>query len=106
MENEQVGIGDRIAAADNPAAVAGNLLELAHALTHAFVLARGDAIQPRHLPISIRQATADGDLQRVLDGDLQALDVVAKRFERDYLLRVLRSVAGVIVLLMSSDAYY
>ncbi|HTL38927.1 MAG TPA: sigma 54-interacting transcriptional regulator [Kofleriaceae bacterium] len=72
----------------------GNLLELAHALTHAYVLARGDAIQPRHLPISIRQATADGDLQRVLEGELEALDVVAKRFERDYLLRVLRSVAG------------
>jgi DNA-binding NtrC family response regulator len=72
----------------------GNLLELAHALTHAYVLARGDAIQPRHLPISIRQATSEGDLQRVLDGDLEALDVVAKRFERDYLLRVLRSVAG------------
>jgi DNA-binding NtrC family response regulator len=27
-------------------------------------------------------------------GELEALDVVAKRFERDYLLRVLRSVAG------------
>jgi DNA-binding NtrC family response regulator len=72
----------------------GNLLELAHALTHAYVLARGDAIQPQHLPISIRQAASDGELAQQLDGELEALDVVAKRFERDYLLRVLRSVAG------------
>lgn len=72
----------------------GNLLELAHALTHAYVLSRGDAIQARHLPISIRQATSDGEQARLLDGDLEELDVVAKRFERDYLLRVLRSVGG------------
>jgi two-component system, NtrC family, response regulator AtoC len=72
----------------------GNLLELAHALTHAFVLARGGAIEPQHLPISIRKATSDGELARALDGELEALDVVAKRFERDYLLRVLRSVGG------------
>jgi two-component system, NtrC family, response regulator AtoC len=72
----------------------GNLIELAHALTHAFVLARGAAIEPQHLPISIRQATSDGELARALDGELEALEVVAKRFERDYLLRVLRSVDG------------
>jgi DNA-binding NtrC family response regulator len=72
----------------------GNLLELAHALTHAYVLARGDVIQPQHLPITIRKATSDGEQARALDGELEALDVVAKRFERDYLLRVLRSVGG------------
>jgi DNA-binding NtrC family response regulator len=74
----------------------GNMLELAHALTHAYVLARGGTIEPEHLPISIRQATAEGggDVARALDGELEALDVVAKRFERDYLLRVLRSVGG------------
>lgn len=72
----------------------GNLLELAHALTHAYVLARGDAIQPEHLPITIRQATSEAPHAPALDGELEALDVVAKRFERDYLLRVLRSVAG------------
>jgi DNA-binding NtrC family response regulator len=72
----------------------GNLLELAHALTHAYVLARGDAIQPQHLPISIRKATSEGESERRLEGELEALDVVAKRFERDYLLRVLRSVGG------------
>lgn len=73
----------------------GNFVELAHALTHAFVLASGGAIEPEHLPISIRKATtSDGDLVRALDGELEALDIVAKRFERDYLLRVLRSVGG------------
>jgi DNA-binding NtrC family response regulator len=72
----------------------GNLLELAHALTHAYVLARGDVIQPQHLPITIRKATSDAEQARALDGELEALDVVAKRFERDYLLRVLRSVGG------------
>jgi DNA-binding NtrC family response regulator len=75
----------------------GNLLELAHALTHAFVLARGAPIEPKHLPASIRDS-ADGNGARpgdgVIAGDLEALDVVAKRFEREYLLRVLRSVGG------------
>jgi DNA-binding NtrC family response regulator len=69
----------------------GNLLELAHALTHAFVLACGAPIEPYHLPPSIRQplqaSPADG-------AELASLDTVAKRFERDYLLRVLRSVGG------------
>jgi DNA-binding NtrC family response regulator len=72
----------------------GNLLELAHALTHAYVLARGDVIQPQHLPITIRKASSNVEQARALDGELEALDVVAKRFERDYLLRVLRSVGG------------
>ncbi|HEY1552220.1 MAG TPA: sigma 54-interacting transcriptional regulator [Kofleriaceae bacterium] len=72
----------------------GNLLELAHALTHAYVLARGDAIQPEHLPTSIRAPAHRDDQPVVSAGELEALDVVAKRFERDYLLRVLRSVAG------------
>ncbi len=72
----------------------GNLLELAHALTHAYVLARGEAIEARHLPISIRAAASDPGPAADTDGDLEALEVVAKRFEREYLLRVLRSVGG------------
>src|SRR5690348_11667221 len=51
----------------------GNLLELAHALTHAYVLARGDVIQPQHLPITIRKATSEGEQARALDGELEAL---------------------------------
>jgi DNA-binding NtrC family response regulator len=72
----------------------GNLLELAHALTHAFVLARTGSIVPDHLPITIRKAASDARGTQALEGEVQALDVVAKRFERDYLLRVLRSVDG------------
>jgi DNA-binding NtrC family response regulator len=72
----------------------GNVTELAHALIHAFVLARGGAIEPQHLPASIRRGNrADGEA-REHDGELEALEVVAKRFERDYLLRVLRVVGG------------
>jgi len=72
----------------------GNLLELAHALTHAVVLAHGSAIEPRHLPASIRGAAASFELTPAQLSDLQSLDSVAKRFERDYLLRVLRAVGG------------
>jgi DNA-binding NtrC family response regulator len=71
----------------------GNLLELAHALTHAVVLAHGGAIEPQHLPLSMRR-NATIERPRDDDADLQSLDAVAKRFERDYLLRVLRSVDG------------
>jgi DNA-binding NtrC family response regulator len=69
----------------------GNLLELAHALTHAFVLACGAPIEPQHLPPSIRQPIEGSPIDGV---ELASLDTVAKRFERDYLLRVLRSVGG------------
>jgi DNA-binding NtrC family response regulator len=72
----------------------GNLLELAHALTHAVVLAHGSAIEPQHLPISIRRQALPAERPREDDDDLKSLDTVAKRFERDYLLRVLRSVGG------------
>ena len=75
----------------------GNLLELAHALTHAIVLARGQEIEPQHLPPSILQAV-EAQPAPSTNGhgatELESLDVVAKRFERDYLLRVLRTVGG------------
>jgi len=70
----------------------GNLLELAHALTHAVVLARDNPIEPQHLPFAIRGAALEDE--SIKPEDLEQLDVVAKRFERDYLLRVLRSVGG------------
>ena len=70
----------------------GNLLELAHALTHAVVLARDSPIEPQHLPFAIRGAALEDESME--PGELEQLDVVAKRFERDYLVRVLRSVGG------------
>jgi two-component system response regulator AtoC len=72
----------------------GNLLELAHALTHAYVLASGAAIEPQHLPISIRRVGIETSGVVTSPAELEALDVVAKRFERDYLLQVLRNVGG------------
>ena len=73
----------------------GNVTELAHALMHAFVLARGGTIEPEHLPQSIRRANRVLDLtDPASERELEVLEVVAKRFERDYLLRVLRTVAG------------
>jgi len=72
----------------------GNLLELAHALTHAYVLAAGAPVEPQHLPISIRRGGADASGIIATPAELEALDVVAKRFEREYLLQVLRNTGG------------
>ena len=67
----------------------GNIRELAHALTHAAVLAQDGPIEPSHLPIDIQRPNDEPDLS-----ELESLDAVAKRFERDYLVRVLRAVGG------------
>lgn len=67
----------------------GNIRELAHALTHAAVLAQDGTIEPSHLPVDIQRSRDEPSLT-----SLESLDAVAKRFERDYLLRVLRAVAG------------
>ena len=73
----------------------GNFRELAHTLKHAMVLAQGGEIDLAHLPIEIqnehRARTAASHLNT---GEIEALDAVAKRFERAYLLRVLRAVGG------------
>jgi DNA-binding NtrC family response regulator len=70
----------------------GNMRELVHALAHAAVLARGGPIDVEHLPADIQQASAAAAAHD--PGSLESLDAVAKRFERDYLLRVLRAVGG------------
>jgi DNA-binding NtrC family response regulator len=70
----------------------GNVRELADALTHAMIFAQGATIDVEHLPVDIQRQAAT-----VLAGDpesLEALDLVARRFEHDYLLRVLRAVDG------------
>lgn len=69
----------------------GNIRELAYALTHAVVLSRGGRVELEHLPFEIQAHAPTEDL----DPDaFESLDVVAKRFERDYLLRVIRAVGG------------
>ncbi|HSR99480.1 MAG TPA: sigma 54-interacting transcriptional regulator [Kofleriaceae bacterium] len=73
----------------------GNIRELAHALTHAVVLSQGGQIQVEHLPVDIQEQTRDALAPAVNDPDaLETLEAVATRFERDYLLRVLRAVGG------------
>jgi DNA-binding NtrC family response regulator len=73
----------------------GNIRELAHALTHAVVLSQGGQIQIAHLPVDIQEQTRDAPASAMNDPDsLETLDAVATRFERDYLLRVLRAVGG------------
>lgn len=72
----------------------GNVRELAHALTHAVVLSQGGQIEVEHLPVDI-QRHSDVEPDDLLElASLESLDSVAKRFERTYLLRVLRSVGG------------
>ncbi|MBA3464330.1 MAG: sigma-54-dependent Fis family transcriptional regulator [Deltaproteobacteria bacterium] len=72
----------------------GNVRELAHALTHAVVLSQGRQIEVEHLPVDIQRQT-DGESDDSADlAALETLDAVAKRFERSYLLRVLRAVGG------------
>lgn len=74
----------------------GNIRELAHALTHATVLAQGGQIEIQHLPIELQPPPpppAPPD-EAVDPASLESLDAVVKRVERDYLLRVLRAVGG------------
>lgn len=70
----------------------GNIRELAHALTHAVLLAQGGRIEVEHLPADI-QRLEPRPVEAEL-ASLESLDTVARRFERDYLLRVLRAVGG------------
>jgi DNA-binding NtrC family response regulator len=73
----------------------GNVRELAHALTHAVVLAQGGQIELEHLPADIQeQSRSQASDERIDPASLETLEAVAKRFERDYLLRVLRAVGG------------
>ncbi|MBA3395493.1 MAG: sigma-54-dependent Fis family transcriptional regulator [Deltaproteobacteria bacterium] len=69
----------------------GNILELSHALVHASLVAQGQPIRPHHLPASIQRYTDDA--ARTV-AELATLDEVVRRFERDYLLQVLRAVGG------------
>jgi DNA-binding NtrC family response regulator len=73
----------------------GNIRELAHALTHAVVLSQGGQIQVEHLPVDIQEQVRAAVASVPIDPDsLETLEAVATRFERDYLLRVLRAVGG------------
>jgi len=73
----------------------GNIRELAHALTHATVLAQGGQIEVQHLPVELQPPLPPPRPDAAADpASLESLDAVIKRVERDYLLRVLRAVGG------------
>jgi len=72
----------------------GNIRELAHALTHAVVLSQGGQIQVEHLPVDIQEQTRSAAAEPIDPDGFETLEAVATRFERDYLLRVLRAVGG------------
>jgi DNA-binding NtrC family response regulator len=73
----------------------GNVRELAHALTHAVVLSQGGQIELDHLPTDIQEQTRSLVADEPIDlTSLETLEAVAKRFERDYLVRVVRAVGG------------
>jgi DNA-binding NtrC family response regulator len=68
----------------------GNVRELAHAVEHAVVLARGQEIQLEHLPPDIAGSAV---AENHAGGTFPTLATAARAFERDYLLRAL-SLAG------------
>jgi DNA-binding NtrC family response regulator len=69
----------------------GNVRELAHAIQHAVVLARGGVIGPEHLPEDItRAAHAGAEDER----ELRPLALVVKDAERAHILRVLAITRG------------
>jgi DNA-binding NtrC family response regulator len=73
----------------------GNFRELAHAIVHAATLASGATIELGHLPLDIQHSHHARATATIVDVDkIESLDAVAKRFEREYLLRVLRAVGG------------
>jgi len=71
----------------------GNLVELAHALPHASVLADGAEILPAHLPEAFQSGTWRTHMPTAPDA-FEPIEVVLTRFEHQYLLQVLRSVDG------------
>jgi DNA-binding NtrC family response regulator len=75
----------------------GNIRELAHALEHARVLARGGTIDVDHLPSEIAGAAGDpGGALSIAIGDVsRTLPDAVREFERAYVARALAVAGGV-----------
>ena len=69
----------------------GNVRELAHAVQHAVVLARGGEIDMQHLPRDISGVVPARE-QRA--GELQPLALALREFEKIYLVRALAAAGG------------
>jgi DNA-binding NtrC family response regulator len=72
----------------------GNVRELEHAMHRAVVLCRGDVIELHHLPEPISGSVSPDMGEGEDDGGIKPLHDAMKLFEREYLLRALRSVDG------------
>jgi two-component system response regulator AtoC len=89
---EPTGISPRAWAALTDYLFPGNVRELQHAIEHAVVLARGGEIDLEHLPrdiVGVAEAKPSGAAQ-----SLRTLNIAAKEFEREYLLRALHVAEG------------
>jgi DNA-binding NtrC family response regulator len=69
----------------------GNVRELAHAIEHAVVLARGSTIDLEHLPADIAGTPSPPTGPQ---GELQPLALALRDFEREYLVRALAQAGG------------
>jgi DNA-binding NtrC family response regulator len=67
----------------------GNVRELKHAIQHAIILAQGQPIQPRHLPVEFR-----GRVEAPSPATVEPLALVMAQFEKEYIERTLHSVDG------------
>jgi two-component system response regulator HydG/two-component system response regulator AtoC len=83
---EPPGISPRAWAALSGHSFPGNVRELAHAIEHAVVLARGGEIDLEHLPATFAGAVPE---HAIGNGGQRSLAVAIKEFERQYLLRTL-----------------
>jgi two-component system response regulator AtoC len=69
----------------------GNIRELAHALEHAIVLARGHTVDLEHLPTELTGAPAGVDAST----STRPLAQAVREFERDYLVNALKVSGGI-----------
>src|SRR5262249_22005965 len=67
----------------------GNVRELAHAIQHAVVLARGGTIEPAHLPDDVTKSTAP-----TKEKSLAPLAAVVQQAEREHILKALAITNG------------
>jgi DNA-binding NtrC family response regulator len=67
----------------------GNVRELKHAIQHATILARGQQIQPHHLPAEFRGRAETASL-----GPIEPLAMVMAQFEKGYIERTLQTAGG------------
>ncbi len=90
-------IGPRAWAALSEYPFPGNVRELQHAVEHAVVLARGNEVGLEQLPADIRgmaNSAPSSPGAAAATESIRPLNIAAKEFEREYLLRALGAASG------------